>query len=233
MTEEILTITGMTCAACATRIEKTLKKFDGVKTATVNLPLEKLNLAFDEEKVTRGVLLESVKKIGYGYVEDQTRSGGETSEVSFRVEGMSCASCAARIEKTLQKIDGVHTVSVNYGTETAGIGFDPAQVRPFRLKEAVEKIGYRLVEEETESGEDADQKRKDKEFRKLRFRFSPFGGFQSPSVSTSRWRPCLRLSACPCPGSWIPCNTRWSTDSSLSSWSFLPLSREGRFIGWD
>ena len=57
------------------------------------------------------------------------------------VEGMTCASCASRIERSLNKLDGV-TASVNYATEKASVDFDPAVVAPEALLAAIEKVGY-------------------------------------------------------------------------------------------
>ncbi|MGI8624444.1 MAG: cation transporter, partial [Solirubrobacteraceae bacterium] len=57
------------------------------------------------------------------------------------VQGMTCASCANRIERKLNKLDGVHA-TVNYATEKAAVEFDPAQVAPEDLVGAVEAAGY-------------------------------------------------------------------------------------------
>ena len=57
------------------------------------------------------------------------------------IEGMTCASCAARIERRLNKLDGV-TASVNYATEKAAVEYDPARTTPEALVDAVEQVGY-------------------------------------------------------------------------------------------
>jgi P-type Cu+ transporter len=71
--------------------------------------------------------------------------------IELAVEGMTCASCAARIERRLNKLDGV-TASVNYATERAAVEFDPAHVSPQALLEAVQDVGYsaRLPQAEAE-----------------------------------------------------------------------------------
>jgi P-type Cu+ transporter len=56
------------------------------------------------------------------------------------ITGMTCASCANRIERKLNKLDGV-TATVNYATETATVDFDPAAVAPEQLVAAVEAAG--------------------------------------------------------------------------------------------
>ena len=63
--------------------------------------------------------------------------------VELPIEGMTCASCATRIEKRLNRLDGVEA-TVNYATENAAVTFDPALVAPQDLLEAVEAAGYRV-----------------------------------------------------------------------------------------
>ncbi len=75
---------------------------------------------------------------------------------TYKVKGMHCASCAGIIEKTFKKTEGVHSVEVNYGTETAKVAFDPEKTNPHHLSEKIEKLGYSLVvPEETSMATDA------------------------------------------------------------------------------
>jgi Cu+-exporting ATPase len=75
-----------------------------------------------------------------------------TTSIELPIEGMTCASCAARIEKKLNRLDGV-TATVNYATEKASVAYDPAQVEPEALVAAVEQVGYaaRLPSDEPEA----------------------------------------------------------------------------------
>jgi Cu+-exporting ATPase len=63
------------------------------------------------------------------------------ARVDLEIEGMTCASCAARIEKKLNRLEGV-VASVNYATEKATVRYDPSRVRLEDLVRAVESIGY-------------------------------------------------------------------------------------------
>lgn len=63
---------------------------------------------------------------------------------TYRVKGMHCASCASIIEKTLKKIEGVHSVEVNYGTEKAKISFDSTKINSQNFSESIDKLGYSL-----------------------------------------------------------------------------------------
>jgi Cu+-exporting ATPase len=85
-------------------------------------------------------------------------TGTATQHVDLPIEGMTCASCATRIEKRLNRIDGV-TATVNFATETAAVDFDPEAASPERLLEAVEQAGYHAAlpaehAEETEAAPD-------------------------------------------------------------------------------
>lgn len=64
---------------------------------------------------------------------------------TYRIKGMHCASCSSLIERTFKKVDGVHSVEVNYGTEKAKVSFDPLKTNPQALSNKIEPLGYSLV----------------------------------------------------------------------------------------
>ena len=64
--------------------------------------------------------------------------------ISLPVEGMTCASCSARVEKTIKKLDGIKNVNVNLATEKASIEYDPSVIDIFKVGKAVEDAGYKL-----------------------------------------------------------------------------------------
>ncbi|MDQ0720223.1 Cu+-exporting ATPase [Paenibacillus sp. W4I10] len=129
-------ITGMTCAACANKIEKGLGKMDGVTSANVNFALEKASVTYDPTKVEMKELEGKIKKLGYGSV----------SEVAqFNLEGMTCAACANKIEKGLNKLPGVTNASVNFAMETARVEFSSGEVSIEDMKNKVKKLGYTAI----------------------------------------------------------------------------------------
>jgi len=69
---------------------------------------------------------------------------GQIQTLNLPVEGMTCASCVARVEKALKKVEGVSTAAVNLATEKATVAFDPAKVTLERLQAAVHESGYTL-----------------------------------------------------------------------------------------
>lgn len=115
--ETNLQISGMTCAACSTRIEKSLNKLAGVETATVNLALEKSAIKYDPAQIKIEDIEKKIKDLGYEVV---------TEKADFAITGMTCAACSARIEKGLNKLDGVVKANVNLALETATVEYNGA-----------------------------------------------------------------------------------------------------------
>jgi Cu+-exporting ATPase len=126
-----LQVTGMTCASCVMRVEKTLKAVPGVKQASVNLATEEASVNADAF-VTAGLLAAAIRKAGYDVA---------TTETTLLVEGMTCASCVARVENALLKVPGVSGATVNLATEKATIQA-LSTVPVSALKAAIEKAGY-------------------------------------------------------------------------------------------
>lgn len=131
--EANLQITGMTCAACAVRIEKGLNKMDGVEQASVNLALEKSSIKYDPSKLSAVDFEKKIEALGYGIVKQK---------VEFDITGMTCAACSTRIEKGLNKIEGVAIANVNLALEKATIEFNPSEVTVGDIIAKVEKLGY-------------------------------------------------------------------------------------------
>ncbi len=131
-----LQITGMTCAACANRIEKGLNKVEGVSQATVNFALEQAAVTYDPAKVDLGALEQKISSLGYGTVKES---------VEFDLSGMTCAACANKIEKGLNKLPGVSKATVNFALETAHVEYVPAEVSVKDMVEKVEKLGYKAA----------------------------------------------------------------------------------------
>ena len=145
-------LTGMTCASCVRRIEKALRKVDGVEQANVNLATEKATVKYDATRTGIEQLQTAVQHAGYG-VRDvpASRSAPEAppppspaGDVVLPIEGMTCASCVRRIEKRLSKVAGVTEANVNLATEQAHVLFDPALVDVPALIAAVEQAGYKV-----------------------------------------------------------------------------------------
>lgn len=126
-------ITGMTCAACATRIEKGLNKMEGVEQANVNLALEKSSIKYDPTKLSEVDFEKKIEALGYGVVKQK---------VELDITGMTCAACSTRIEKGLNKMEGISLANVNLALEKATIEFNPSDLAVADIIAKVEKLGY-------------------------------------------------------------------------------------------
>jgi Cu+-exporting ATPase len=157
-----LKIDGMTCAACAKAVERTSKKLPGVTEASVNFATEKLNISYDETQVKLVDIQNAIEKAGY-------KALVETSNKTLKIEGMTCAACAKTIERITKKLPGVVEANVNFATEKLNISFEPSKVRTSDIKKAIEKGGYKALEDE--SNVDNDKEKKEKEIKALWNRF--------------------------------------------------------------
>jgi Cu+-exporting ATPase len=105
----------------------------------------------------------SVKCIGF--------KGGENNMATktLKIEGMTCASCAKAVERASKRLQGVKEANVNFATEKLSISFDDSSVSIPEIQAAVEKAGYKALEEET--AVDTDKVKKEKEMKHLWKRF--------------------------------------------------------------
>ncbi|MFD4930076.1 heavy metal translocating P-type ATPase [Peribacillus butanolivorans] len=154
-------ISGMTCAACATRIEKGLNRMEGVEEATVNLALEKSVITYDAEKLSSQDFEKKIQDLGYDVVKEKKE---------FTITGMTCAACATRIEKGLNKMDGVSKANVNLALENATVEYDPSEASPIDIIQRVEKLGYgAIIKDDNKESVDFRQKEIQKQKRKFIF----------------------------------------------------------------
>ncbi len=128
-----LGIEGMTCASCSARVERALGKLPGVNEASVNLATERASVRYDENVLDPKAIADAVSEVGYTPVVDEFEIG---------VEGMTCASCTARVERALNKLPGVIDASVNLASERATVRYLPASVGPDELAAVIEDTGY-------------------------------------------------------------------------------------------
>jgi len=125
-----LPIAGMTCASCAGRVERALSKVSGARDVSVNLATEQARVQAPGDSLP--ALLEAVERAGYSVPQ-------QTLELS--IDGMTCASCVGRVERALNKVAGVKSVSVNLANERAHLEL-LGQVDQQTLLDAVSKAGY-------------------------------------------------------------------------------------------
>ena len=125
-----LPISGMTCASCAGRVERALRKVTGAEQVSVNLATEQARVQAPANSLP--ALVDAVREAGYS-VPSRT--------VELQIGGMTCASCVGRVERALGKLPGVEQVSVNLASERAHLKVLEA-LDDSLLIDAVQKAGY-------------------------------------------------------------------------------------------
>jgi Cu+-exporting ATPase len=208
----ILPVTGMHCANCSSTIERNLKKLEGVANANVNYATEKATIIFDPALLGEDAIIGKIKDVGYGVA---------TAKVELPITGMTCANCAATIERTLnKKVPGVTAATVNFATEKATVEYIPGQVTRADMVTAIEKAGYGVVEAEAGQLEDAEQAAREAEIRDQTRKFWIGVAFSLPLFLLSMTRDLGLL------GAWA--HQPWVL------WLMLALAAPVQFyVGWD
>ena len=126
-------VEGMTCASCSGRIERKLQSVPGVDQASVNLASERASVSYDPAATSPQALIEAITQTGFSVPAETIR---------LAIEGMTCASCSARIEAVLRGHDGVSSAQVNLASEVATVAIVAGQLSEADLIEAVRAAGY-------------------------------------------------------------------------------------------
>ena len=215
MTEQKLDlpIVGMTCANCANTVERTLnKKVPGVISASVNFGTETATVEFDSGPATPENMAEAIRTAGYELIIPETER-----KIDLPIVGMTCANCANTVERTLnKKVPGVISASVNFGTETATVAYDPSLTGPYDMAKAVRSAGYELIlPSEGEEESDVEQIARDRELRSQQLFFLVGLIFTTPLLILSMGRDFSLL------GPWS--NAAWM------NWLFFALATPVQF----
>ncbi|MDF2941684.1 MAG: copA [Herbinix sp.] len=165
MEKDSIKISGMTCAACAQRVQKAVSKLEGIANASVNFATEKLSVEYDNQIASVSNIKDAVEKAGYGVIEES-----KFNNVTIPIGGMTCAACAQRVEKAIAKLEGITKVSVNLATEKATVEYDSQIIRLSAIKQCIEKTGYKALEIDKNTV-DEDKLRKEKEIKTLWTKF--------------------------------------------------------------
>lgn len=162
-TERIdLPIVGMSCASCASTIQRSLTEINGVKKAAVNFATSRATVLYEPQLVKPEDFISSVRRSGYDV---------GTASLELPIKGMNCASCVQKIEKALLQTKGVTKAAVNLATERAKVEYLPSETSLGEIKRAIESSGYSVLEvTPTEEVEDPERLVRQREYRKLKMK---------------------------------------------------------------
>ncbi|QLG42589.1 copper-translocating P-type ATPase [Paenibacillus sp. E222] len=201
-------ITGMTCAACSTRIEKGLSRMEGVNQANVNLAIEQATVSYDPKTTNINALRDKVEALGYGTV---------TESVDLDITGMTCAACSARIEKGLSRLPGVSRANVNLALETGHVEFAAGALKASDITAKIKQLGYGAELQQTQ--EDT-QSVRERELQRKKWKWMISALLSLPLL----WAMVGHFSFT----SWI-----WVPDLFMNPWFQLVLAAPVQFvIGW-
>jgi Cu+-exporting ATPase len=156
-------VEGLHCASCVAAFEKGLSELPGIEQVHVNFVSEKAVIVFDNSKLIFHELIEIISNIGFEV---------KTEHITLPIEGMSCASCVAKVENSLCALPGVVEANVNFGTEEATVTYIMGQINLTDLKQAVESAGnYRVIELEDKEIEDVEKENREKHYSNLKQKF--------------------------------------------------------------
>ena len=215
MSEQKLTlpITGMTCANCAANIERGVKKLKGVADASVNFAAENAAVSFDPQQLQLRDVVAKIHNSGFGVT---------TAKIEMPVTGMTCANCAANIERALnKKTAGVVSAAVNFATERVSVEYIPGVLNLDEIVAAIEKAGFGAIPpEDGLDPEDAEQKTRDAEIKDQTRKFAVGVMFALPLFVFSMGRDFGLI------GPW--------SHAPWVNWLFLGLASPVQFYtGWD
>lgn len=141
-----LPLSGVENEHCALIVDQALSKIEGIKSHHVEVNNRKAKIETDGDPAVVKNAVKGIRDLGY----DVT-----TIKKNFPVLNMSCASCAASSQSTLENVPGVVNAAVNYANGSANVEYIPGITSPEKLKAALQNIGYDLVIDESEEAQEA------------------------------------------------------------------------------
>jgi Cu+-exporting ATPase len=162
-----LPVTGMTCAACARRIERGLSRQPGVARAAVNFATARATVEYDPAVTDCGRLVETIRETGY--------DTAGTARAAFVVDDSARpAGSGQQLERHLKSLRGVTAAHFNLGTMEVRVDYLPAEVDARAVRRRIEEFGYRVREaggEDVAAAEDAQEAARAEEYKSLRRKF--------------------------------------------------------------
>jgi Cu+-exporting ATPase len=203
----------MSCVNCAANIHKTLEKLDGITNINVNFAAEQALVTFDPGRIGLDQIIEKIVDLGFRVV---------LAEQEMPVTGMSCANCAANIERTLNKdLTGVVKASVNFASERLFVSYLPSEIALEGILARVKELGFDLiVAQEGMDEADVEEIARNREIQDQRQKFFVGVAFALPLFLLSMSRD-FGLVGAWSHGTWV-------------NWLFLALATPVQFYtGWD
>ncbi len=142
-------IEGMSCAACAARVKKTLKNMPGVQTVQLSLEHRNAQVTYLEGQQSPERLAAAINQLGYKAGTPMTPG---SKVVRIPIEGMMCESmCTPTVKKALSALDGVSKAEVTLKPDEARVEYLPAKISPEKMVSVINGLGFKAGTPKLES----------------------------------------------------------------------------------
>lgn len=130
-------ISGMSCASCASNIEKTLKNLNGIINVNVNFASSTSTINYNSDKIKPNLIIKEIENLGYK---------ANLNSYEAKIEDISCASCASAIENKLKNFDGIINININIALKIVRIEYIESITGKTEIKTAIKQVGFTSIE---------------------------------------------------------------------------------------
>jgi Cd2+/Zn2+-exporting ATPase len=135
-------VEGMDCASCVAKVEKAVSRLPGISDIKVNLMAERLGATLSPDGATPEAVEKQIGALGYKAT--RLEAPAASPPLSWRVEGMDCGSCVAKVERAVGRLPGVSDVSVNLMAERLTLRLAPGATNVAAVERQVGALGYKV-----------------------------------------------------------------------------------------
>jgi P-type Cu+ transporter len=174
---QVFAIKGMSCAACTSRLQRSMDEVEGVQAVNVNLASESMDVTWSPDLLDIETIAEKVREAGFEVVLPPSET-----RIDLGIKGMTCAACVRRVENAVKELPGVAGASVNLATETGEILFDPERTSVRDIRKAIREAGYETESLGVKAGSISEHQKKEalERLEGLRRRLIPSLAFTIP-----------------------------------------------------
>ena len=134
-------IEGMSCAACAARVKKTLKEIPGVQAVELNLEHRNAQVQYVDAKVSTERMVAAINQLGYKAGKPALAG---TRIARIPIEGMACeVMCTPKVKKALEALDGVTKAEVSLKPGDARVEYEAAKISPEKMVSTINALGFK------------------------------------------------------------------------------------------